>query len=446
MTDGKLIRRALAAAFCGLAFAGTTATCVGQATFEGAPIRYLDGQPCNRVAELQARSEAGTLPCEYDARRGYLPALLKLLDIDPATQMLVFSKTSFQLRLIAPQTPRALYFNDDVYVGYVPGGDVTEISVADPQFGAVFYTVDQAPATGMRFVRRTHECLQCHSSSVTQGVPGHLVRSVFPDREGHPILRAGSFVTTHESPFAQRWGGWYVTGTHGQQQHMGNSTMERGAREDQFDRSAGANVTDLNAFCDVTPYMQPHSDLVALMVLEHQSHVHNLITAANFQTRLALHDERVINEMLGRPQGEHSASTLRRIRNASEKLVEGLLLSREATLQSPVSGTSDFARAFSARGPRDSQGRSLRDFDLQRRLFKYPCSYLVYSAAFDGLPAEAKDCVYQRLEAILTAPVTSDQFVHLSADDRRAVREILRETKPEFVQAGAQANAGPQVK
>ena len=206
----SLTARCLAFLIAGLLIIARGPAAHAQLSYESEPIRYFDGPLNNPLSRLQEQTAGGQLQVERDAKFGYLPALLTALGIDPESQVLVFSKTSFQLRLISPETPRALYFNDDVYVGYVAGGDVLEVSVADAQQGAVFYTVGQKPAPKMEMVRRTHECLQCHSSSVTQGVPGHVVRSVFPDQEGHPVLSAGSFVTTPASPLSERWGGWYV--------------------------------------------------------------------------------------------------------------------------------------------------------------------------------------------------------------------------------------------
>ena len=405
-----------------------------QIAYEDEPISYMNGSLQNPVADLQQKLASGSTHLERDPRVGYLASLLRTLGVEVESQMLVFSKTSFQLRLISPSSPRAVYFNDDTYVGYVPGGEVLEISVADPQRGAVFFSLDQSSG---KITRHTHECLQCHASSVTQNVPGHVVRSVFPDREGHPVLRAGSFVTTPESPFSERWGGWYVTGTHGQQRHMGNVTIDRGGDESSLDRNAGANLTDLSKRLELKNYLAAHSDLVALMVLEHQTHVHNLITAANYQAQRALYDEDVMNKMLGRTGPEHSPSTLRRIANSAEKLVEGLLLCRETALESPVRGTSGFAANFAGRGPRDTRGRSLRELDLQRRLFRYPCSYLVYSQSFLGLPPVMKERVLGRIKDIVNSPAATDAFAHLSADDRAAIREILTDTHPEFATAVA---------
>ncbi|MHC5544150.1 hypothetical protein ACYOEI_38475, partial [Singulisphaera rosea] len=104
-----------------------------------------------------------------------------------------------------------------------------------------------------------------------------------------------------------------------------------------------------------------------------------------------------------------------------------------------VAGTSDFAREFAARGPRDPRGRSLREFDLERRLFKYPCSYLVYSEAFDALPGPAKTYLYTRLLDVLTGRDTSPAFARLSADDRRNTLEILLATKPGLPEAWQKA-------
>jgi hypothetical protein len=321
-----------------------------------------------------------------------------------------------------------------MYVGWVQHGDVLEAASFDPDLGPVFYLLDQAPTERPVFQRATHECLQCHQSSKTQDVPGVLVRSIFPNRAGTPVFRAGSFVTSAESPLSERWGGWYVTGTHGRQRHMGNVVL-RGEDPDHLDREAGANVTDLNKILDTTPYLTGHSDIVALMVLEHQTQAHNAITRLNYETRIATRQEAEINKALGRPAGAISESTRHRIENYADKLVRALLFADEAKLTDPVAGTSGYAEQFAARGPRDPKGRSLRDFDLKTRLFRYPCSSLVYSKHFDGLPSEAKRAVYRRLREVLEGRERSAGFGHLTPADRRAILEILAATKPDFARA-----------
>ncbi len=403
-----------------------------QVEFEQPPFSYHETESINPVARLQDQIDAGTISLEWDESHGYLPAVLSALEVDSASQMLVFSKTSFQLYRISPNTPRTVYFNDENYVGWVRHGDVVEISTVDPELGAVFYTLKQEPTERPLFVRDRGQCLTCHASSRTQGVPGHLVRSVFADAQGHPQLGSGTFTTDHTSPLEQRWGGWYVSGTHGALRHMGNVISASDARPEELDREAGANIVDLHALFDADVYLQPGSDLVALMVLEHQTQMQNLIARASYEARHAAHYDGIMNEALKRAPDYQSESTQRRIVSAGEKLLKYLLFSDEFALTSPIAGTSEFAVHFEQLGPRDSQGRSLRDFDLQRRIFRYPCSYLIYSPAFDALPETVRDYLAQRLEEILSGEDQSAEFQHLSVEDRQAIREILAETKPEI--------------
>jgi hypothetical protein len=346
--------------------------------------------------------------------------------------MLVFSKTSLQRHRIGPRTPRAIYFNDDVYVGFCRRGDVLEISAADPGLGAVFYTLDQVPEGKPRFVRQTDNCMTCHCSSLTHGAPGHFVRSLYTDGQGMPLLSLGSVRVDQGTEFADRWGGWYVTGTSGGQAHRGNQTLPGRAARPPAGNPDGVNVTDLRTRFTVADYPTPHSDLVALLVLEHQGEMHNRITRAGFETRLALHQQAEFDRILERKTAGLSDTAAARVRGGCEPLVQYLFFSGEAKLTEKVAGTSGFAAEFAARGPRDGQGRSLRQFDLERRLFRYPCSYLIYSAAFDRLPAQAKEYVYRRVWEVLTGVDTSAPFAHLTGEDRQAVREILLATKADL--------------
>jgi hypothetical protein len=234
--------------------------------------QYLAAPMNDPVACLQQRLARGEAKLEWHTRHGYLRAVLRELGISPASQMLVFSKTSLQREHISPNTPRAIYYNDRCYVGWVQNGRVLEISAVDPKWGGVFYTLSQEKTQKPRFVRQTYDCLQCHSSPTTDNIPGHIVRSVFVRGDGNPELSAGSFLTTPESPFSERWGGWYVSGTHGSQRHMGNVVARGSDPETLLDRDRGANVSDLSKFVDTAPYLSGHSDIVALMVLEHQTH------------------------------------------------------------------------------------------------------------------------------------------------------------------------------
>ncbi len=402
------------------------------ADFDQPPINYSKATPDNCVTRLQARLDAGRARLAYDEDHGYLEAVLKELGVPLSSQVLVFSKTSLQRQRIGPKTPRAIYFNDDVYVGFCLRGDVVEVSAVDARLGTVFYTLDQEATSKPRFRRRGDSCLICHGSTLSGGNPGHVVRSLFADSEGLPLLALGSTRVDHTTPFAERWGGWYVTGTSGKQTHRGNLVVPARAKEPPASNPAGVNVTDLRSAFTVANYLTPHSDLVALMVLEHQAEMHNRITRANFETRLALHQQEEFDRILQRKTKGLSESTANRIRSCCEPLLEYLLFSKEARLTERVRGTSKFAEEFAGRGPKDKQGRSLRQFDLERRLFRYPCSYLIYSRAFDGLPGQAKAYLYRRLREVLDGKDRSEAFAHLTGDDRKAIREVLCATKPDI--------------
>lgn len=404
-----------------------------EAPYELPPVNYSASKPANAVSRLQARLSSGGATLLRDDSSGHLKSLLELLDIPVSSQTLVFSKTSFQRHRISPRSPRAIYFNDDVYVGSVRGGEVLEVSAADPQLGAVFYTVSQAPGAP-RITRQTHACLQCHDSAgLALGVPGHVVRSVFPDDDGMPHFTMGTYKTDTRSPYAERWGGWYVTGEHGAMRHLGNVVYEESPNPDlRKSGEQGANVKTLEGRANLKDYLTTSSDIVALLVLEHQTYIHNLITRANHQTRLALLQSEEINRLSGTPDAGLTEGGRARVRGHCEPLLEALFFSGEPPLVSPVMGTSGFAEEFEKRGPCDPQGRSLRQFDLRKRLFKYPLSYLVYSKAFAGLPAAAKEYLSGRMREILTGADPRPEYAHLSSDDRAAILGILRETLPDF--------------
>lgn len=400
--------------------------------WEHEAIRYRQTKPSDAITELQAQIDSGKVALDYSAKSGYLSSLLKQLKVDSSSQILVFSKTSFQRDLISAETPRALYFNDRTFVGWVQNGDVLEITTTDPQLGTVFYTLSQTKTGKPRFVRQNDECLQCHATSMSKDVPGVMMRSLYARLDGQPEFSMGSTLTTDQSPFEERWGGWYVSGTHGEMRHMGNVAAKGGRDNVTLDKEAGANITQLRRFFNTTPYLTPHSDIVALMVAEHQTQVQNLITRANYLTRIAVHYDKTLNEDPNRPTGYHSDSATRRMSGICEPLVHALLFCDEAPLTAAVKGTSGFAERFASGGVMDGQKRSLRQFDLTRRLFRYPCSYLIYSDAFLKLPDMTKQTVYRRLREVLTGQDQSKDFAHLTPNDRKAILEILTETHPEF--------------
>jgi len=407
--------------------------------FDHGFMAYSKTAPTDPVAKLQGRIDSGEVTLESDSRLGYLPAILRALDIPVSSQSLVFSKTSFQFTQIAPSRPRALYFNDEVYVGYVQGSRLLEFASVDPKLGAVFYTLDEEEKGRPRFQREVYFCLICHdSSAITGGIPGFMTLSVSPDKEGNAIRSASSSPMSDQTPFNERWGGWYVTGTHGTQRHRGNFLFPLGIPSpDRTDWSKGATKVTIDDRVNIASYLTPHSDIVALIALTHQTRIHNLITRANYETLRAIYDEESALKGVTRSDGSYgsdegySTITTERIRSAVEPLVRGMFFANEAPLTESVRGTSGFAADFESRGVRDQKGRSLRDLDLNRRFLRYPFSYLIYSQAFDALPGPAKNIFYARVWKILSAGDTPG-FTHLSVEDRAAILEILRDTKPDF--------------
>ena len=332
--------------------------------------------PADPATKLNARLATGKTALKYEARFGYLRSLLRALGISSSSQMLVFSRTSLQTEWIRPASPRALYFDDQTYVGWIYGAKFIEIASMDPVHGAVLYVLRNEPDEKPELIRQTFACLSCHGGTMTGGVPGVLMRSVYPARDGQPAPERASYLTTDASPFAERWGGWYVTGTHGKQRHLGNAFVTGGA----LDPESGANVTDLNRFFETENYLTPHSDIVALTVAAHQMRVQNLLTLAS--------------QALRRDPSPDNVKTV------CEPIVEALCGSREPPLTDPIAGTSRFAVRYAASGPKDSKGRSLRELDLSVRLFRYEVSQMVYSPAIRALPVEARTYLFQRLRMV----------------------------------------------
>ena len=362
------------------------------------------------IADLNRRIQEGKVQLQFDGASGYLASVLAALRIPVESQIAVMSKTSFQSYRINPQNPRVLYFNDAVAVGWVRGGPLVEFAAQDPRQGVTFYTLEKTPADKPRILRDNH-CLGCHESLASMGVPGMIVRSVPVNPNGTALYQFGNFVSDHRSPLAERWGGYYVTGKSGGQRHMGNAIT----RPPEFDKDAPAQeLAGLDQKIDIEGYLTPYSDIVALMVFEHQMHAINLLTRVGWEARYAEHEKQPVDPLMA---------------DAARELVDYLLYVDEPSLRGKVQGSSGFAEKFSARGPVDAKGRGLRQLDLERRLMRYPCSYLIYSEAFDALPPQALDQVYRQLWQALTGQAKDKEFAAIPAEERKAVLEILRETK-----------------
>jgi hypothetical protein len=407
-----------------IACAAWSAAVVSSAQFDDSPfeidhpaIAYSTRQSSSVVDALNARVQSGQVTLPFEPTTGYLEPLLNALNVSVDSQIVVFSKTSLQSQQIQPRNPRAIYFNDSVVVAWVRGGFI-EIAAHDPAQGAVFYRVLRAVG-GPPALFRDNSCLGCHNSFATLGVPGFLAKSVPSAMDGSALPWLGNYLTDHRSPIPERWAGWFVTGKAGASRHLGNAPVANRNADDVSVEDANLNLADLRSRFDTAAYLSPHSDVIALLVFDHQLRMMNLLTRIGWEARRMAHD------------GRGDAVIATALRDLTVETVDYMLFVDEAPL-SGVSGTSGFAESFSTRGPRDSKGRSLRDFDLKRRLFTNPCSYMIYSDAFDQLPSVAKRAIYTRLWDVLSGAERAKKYARLSAGDRDRIVEILRETKQDL--------------
>lgn len=382
------------------------------------PIRYSDTRAEDSLSRLAADLASGAKRVEGESPLERLRFVLRELDVPEESQVMVFSKTSHQNALIHPKNPRALYFSEEAYVGYVPGGAI-EAVVVDPRLGPVFYLIEPGGPQGLKIERDLSNCMSCHGTARTENVPGMQVRSVYPNADGHPLLSMGTSHVNHDTPLAERWGGYYVTGR-SSLPHLGNRTYE----EDGPDEPLPSDLPDLREKIDVSKYPQPTSDIVALMVLEHQCRMHNLLTAASLQYQRA--------HFLGRaldPSADPDLGSAGRVADGSaERIVACLLFKDEVDPGDGIEGGEAFQKAFTARFPRTKAGDSLADFKLYGRLFKNRCSYMIYSRSFQDLPPRVKQAVLARLKAVLAGEDAAYDW--LKASERKRIGEILAETVP----------------
>ena len=418
------MRTLLTLAFCLFVLAGIRAVDAQRAgTFMGSAedpaIKYSTAPLNNVVVDVNRKLAAGELQFTFDSRSGFLPSALEALKLPVDSQLLVFSRLSLQGKRIGEQNPRALFFNDRVALGWVRGGDVLEVAAHDESDGVVFYTLDQRADATPRF-ERAFVCLGCHVTGNTLNVPGLLM---FSTTRPEPSQYSGlPRHIDHSDALAKRFGGWFVTGSTGSAHHMGNDAAA-------LDGRTSRELTSVEGLFDADGYRALSSDVVAHLVLTHQAGMTNLLTRAAWETRAA--DPSLHPPFTSTPGQEASIAAM--MAGIASEVVDYLLFIDEAKLTDRVRGGSGFAERFSASGPRDRKGRSLYELDLNRRLMKYPCSYLIYSPAFDALPPAAKDPIYRRMWEVLSGQEQDPRYRSaLSRTDRQAIVEILRDTKKDL--------------
>lgn len=408
---------------CGLAIFSAAAE---EEAFERRPISYSTTAPHDAVTTLKRKLAAGEIRWDGDDK-SVVRQLLLALGIPESSQLLVFSKTSFQKDRISPSRPRAIYFGDEVYVGWCPGG-LIEVAAVDPVLGPVFYSFDPRSEAGASRFDRDPDCMRCHGGTFVRDVPGLLVRSMFCDANGQPLLALGTDLVEDSTPIEKRWGGWYVTALRAGPQHRGNLVLASEQEPNPAQLSANANLANLNKLVDTSPYLVPTSDVTALLIFEHQVSVQNAMTRANqqclrmmtYQTNLQAELKETVTTEPTYESVKHSFS------EAAQQICDALLCKDAAALPSGgIAGVGTFARDFEKSGRAAANQPSFKSLDLGSRLFRYRCSYLIQSASFDNLQPTLRRRVLQRLWRVVSDPTPDPRYAYLESQERQGIHDLI---------------------
>jgi hypothetical protein len=391
----------------------------GQAEYheiDEAPHHYRRRPLQDRFTRLKDDLESGRVALDRSSEKAFVVSVLQALNIPVSSQMLVFSTTSLQLSLITPSNPRALYFNEDVYLGHVPGGRIEIVSL-DPELGGIFYIFDIPKDARPLRIERSERCMNCHAGEDTGYVPGLVVKSVVPGPTGGSLIAYRQTQTGHGIPFEQRFGGWHVTGKHGISNHWGNLTG-------RFINGEIVRLTNApGARFNWEKYPVATSDILPQLLHEHQAGFVNRVVEASYRARTALHAG----------AGKLSDAQARELDAQAEIVTRYVLFADEAPLPpGGVEGDGAYKADFLRTRRATPDGISLKDFDLRTRLFKHRCSYMIYSPVFAGLPAELKQRVYRRLKVALSQAEPGKAYAYLPAAERQAIRRVLKATMPDL--------------
>jgi len=384
-------------------------------SFRAAIHQYLEKQPRDPFTRIKPDLESGSL--FYDDRKplGYLESLLGKLKISKHSQQLVFSTTSLQLSRISPRNPRAIYFNEDLYLGYVPGGQIEVIGI-DPEIGAIPYIFSPPAGRDSRWhprAIRSRRCMNCHANSDIGGIPGLLLSSVIPGPGGGSIDAFRQTETGHSIPYDLRFGGWHLTGNHTFPSSWANSTGV-------MSKSIVTKISNPpGTFFNWNQYLVPQSEVIANLVLEHQVGFINRCLGATYRLR----------EFFLLEESKDPAKRKERIAQEAVRIVEYALFLDEVPLPKPISfENSSFAKDF------QGNGDPLRQFNLKDRLMQRRCSYMMKSLSFEGLPDELKDIVFSQIKAAMTMPQSklTAKFSYFGETERKEINEALETVFPRY--------------
>ena len=378
---------------------------------DGPPHYYHTRTPGDRFTRaMQAIENDPRL--DRSGEKAFLVSFLKILGVPATSQTLVFSTTSLQLRLISPSNPRAIYFSEDVYVGYIPGGRI-EVVALDPELGAIFYIFDIPRDQSPIRYERPERCMNCHVTDITGYVPGLVIKSVAPGPGGGSLDSFRQLQTGHGIAFANRFGGWYVTGRHGITNHWGNVI----GHYVNGDITREPNPPGVNF--QWAKYPVATSDILPHLLHEHQVGFVNRVVEAGYRARTALF-------ISGGKLTQAQAAEL----DEQAKIITRYLLFTDEVPLPPggIEPVAAYKTDFLSNRRATKEGLSLKDLDLKTRLFKHRCSYMIYTAIFQELPAALKTRVYQQLQTALAEKTANTDFAYLPASERQAIRLILKAT------------------
>jgi hypothetical protein len=325
--------------------------------------------------------------------------------------MLVTSATSFQKTIISPRRPRALYFNDDTYVGFVPGGQIEAVAI-DPDRGPMFYIFNRLVKGTVPRIRRSENCLTCHATAQMDEIPQLVIESVVPGRTGGGEMAFRRGIHGHAVPLEDRFGGWVVTGAPESLKHHGNILV------DWKEGKAVERPVKPGDLYAPARYLLPTSDVLPQLLHEHQVGFVNRAVAATYRTRVLLH-----------ANGDKADAISTDLDKLSRDLVRYILFADEVPLPTGgVAGSKEFKADFLAKRTPAANGHALRDLDLETRLLKFRCSYMVESPAFAGLPTPLRRRVDKELVRALDPDTEAKDYAYLPAAEKRVIRGILAET------------------
>lgn len=369
MNFARAARAALAAVIA-LLFCWPSASVGQQIDFTSPLHRYWERVPQDRFSKVMTANPAldtsGELP--------FLRSLLKALEIPVSSQLLVYSATSLQSAIVNPYNPRAIYFNDDTSVGFIPGGRI-EISSLDPHAGMVFFIFERLlpPANVAPKFVRSDRCMNCHADTPSNNLPGLVVHSVAVTNDGSSLRTYRRDEMGHTVSLSQRFGGWHLTGQSG----LATSHANLLCRLDG-DKLIEQPIPVGKLF-EITRYPLPTSDILPHLVHEHQVGFLNLVVQAIY-----LHRENDETQMTA----------------LAKKFADYILFANEAKLPPGIVGDAAYARDFQSLGP--ASGKPMRDFDLKARIFKYPASYLILSTPWQAVPPSVRRKIYDHLRPTIT--------------------------------------------